>query len=227
MRLFTRMANTSGHQIIASSLILFQKTAVPFLARIGYRIHYRGLNHIPVSGPAVLICNHVSYVDWLVIAAGCQRPVRFVMHASIYRTVLWHWFFRWAKVIPIDTHRKNPAVLRAGLREIDQALRSGGLVCIFPEGRLTRNGRIGTFRKGIEAIIRRNPVPVVPLALHGLWGSFFSHQNGPAMRSRPHKFRPRVELVAGSVVTPHKPTADHLHRIVQNLYHGMDRNEAK
>jgi rhomboid family GlyGly-CTERM serine protease len=188
------------------------------LTRIMYRVRYQGLEHIPDKGAAVLVCNHVTYVDWLIIASACRRPVHFVMHAAIYRMPLLHWILRLAKAIPIESGRKNPAALRHAFEEIAGVLRCGGLVCIFPEGRLTRNGRIDRFRPGIERIIRETPVPVVPLALRGMWGSFFSHKNGPAMRIWPRTIWPPVELTAGYRVLPCAATANSLRTAVLHLH---------
>jgi rhomboid family GlyGly-CTERM serine protease len=187
------------------------------ITRILYRVRYEGIARIPSKGPAVLVCNHVSYVDWLIIASACDRPVHFVMHAAIYRQPVLRWFFRMAKVIPIDSGRKNPALLRRAFKEMAEVLHTGGLICIFPEGHLTRTGQIGRFRPGIETIIRQTPVPVVPLALRGLWGSFFSHKNGLAMRCRPLKIWTRVEVAVGIGIPAHQVSARHLQCAVQTL----------
>ena len=200
-----------------SVLQFFMGVSTQFLTRIMYRVRYHGLQRIPEDGAAVLVCNHVSYVDWLFIASACRRPVHFVMHASIYRLPFLNWIFRLAKVIPIESGKKNPAALRQAFVKISGVLESGGLVCLFPEGRLTRTGRINNFRPGIERIIRNTPVPVVPLALRGMWGSFFSHKNGPAMRCRPHKIWAPVELAVGHAVPPGMVTANRLRCTVQHL----------
>ncbi len=188
-----------------------------FLTRIMYRVRYHGLQRIPGNGAAVLVCNHVSYVDWLIIASACRRPVHFVMHASIYRLPILHWILRLANVIPIESGKKNPALLRQAFEKISNVLDGGGLVCIFPEGRLTRTGHIDEFRPGIERIIRDTPVPVVPLALRGMWGSFFSYKNGPAMRCRPQKIWAPVQLAVGRAVPPGMVTAGRLRCTVQAL----------
>jgi 1-acyl-sn-glycerol-3-phosphate acyltransferase len=164
-----------------------------------------------------LVCNHVSYVDALIIAGSCRRPIHFVMHADYYRIPVLRRLFRAAGVIPIASSRTNPNVLRKALDRIDDVLRAGGLVCLFPEGRLTRTGEIDRFRPGIETIIRRHPVPVVPLALRGLWGSMFSHKDGPALRHWPRRLRARIELAAGTTLPPHRVTAARLQKCVRQL----------
>jgi 1-acyl-sn-glycerol-3-phosphate acyltransferase len=146
-----------------------------------YRLDKSGLDNIPERGPAVLVCNHVSYVDALVIAAACPRPIRFVMHQDIFRIPVLKFFFRTSRAIPIASARENAALLERAYDEIAAALERGELIGIFPEGRITDTGELYPFRPGIRRIIARTPVPVVPMALRGLWGSFFSRKGGPAM----------------------------------------------
>jgi 1-acyl-sn-glycerol-3-phosphate acyltransferase len=185
-----------------------------------YRIRHRDLERIPEAGPAVLVCNHVSYMDALLIIGACRRPVRFVMYEPIYRLFLLNFIFRASRAIPIASQRTHPAGLKAAFDEVSDALENGEVVCIFPEGRLTRDGNLGMFKRGIERIIVRNPVPVVPMALKGLWGSFFSHKNGQAMTRLPRRFWSRVELVVGCPVTPWDVTADGLRKSVLGLKKG-------
>ncbi len=187
------------------------------LTRTLYRVRNRGLESIPQQGAAVLVCNHVSYVDALLIYAASGRPMRFVMDNSYYHIPVLRHLFKAAGVIPISSGRKNPHLLQQALEEIARTLQDGGLVCIFPEGRLTRDGEIDTFRPGIERIIAQNPVPVVPLALRGLWGSIFSHARGPARSRRTRGFWSRIEVVAGRIVAPQQVTAQSLRGLVQQL----------
>ncbi|MCB2147341.1 MAG: MFS transporter [Deltaproteobacteria bacterium] len=182
-----------------------------------YRFHHRDLDRIPDKGPAVLVCNHVSYMDALLIIGACRRPVRFVIYEPIYRIFLLNFIFRAARAIPIASQRTNPAGLKVAFDEISKALEAGEVVCIFPEGQLTQDGHVAGFKPGIERIIRRNPVPVVPMALKGLWGSFFSHKNGHAMTRLPQRFWSRVELVAGPPVAPAYVAADDLREKVMAL----------
>ena len=182
-----------------------------------YRFRHRDLARIPETGPVMLVCNHVSYMDALLIIGACRRPVRFVIDARIYRTFLLNFIFKAARAIPITSGRSNPATLKQALDSVAEALAEGEVVCIFPEGHLTRDGQIDRFRPGIERIIQRNPVPVVPLALKGLWGSFFSHRHGQAMTRLPQRFWSRVELVAGYPVAPANVTAGGLQQMVADL----------
>jgi 1-acyl-sn-glycerol-3-phosphate acyltransferase len=183
-----------------------------------YRLDKSGLDHVPDEGAAVLVCNHVSFVDALIIAAACRRPVRFVMDHHIFRVPVLNFVFRTGRAIPIASARDNPELLEKAYDEIARALEQGDVVCIFPEGRITDTGELYPFRSGIKRIIDRTPVPVVPLALRGLWGNFFSRKDGPAM-SRPSRIRPfyRIGLVAGRPVPPQQVTPESLQEQVLAL----------
>ncbi|MCA9529302.1 MAG: MFS transporter [Myxococcales bacterium] len=170
------------------------------VAHVLYRIRVRGEEHLPDEGGVLLVANHVTFVDWLIISSAYQRPVRFVMHHTFLRLPLIGFLFRGAKVIPIASAREDAAVLAAALDRIDEELRAGEPVCIFPEGRLTTDGTLGPFRPGVEAIVQRTPVPVVPIGLGGLWGSFFSRKDGAPFRRPFRRFWSRVRLTVGAPV---------------------------
>ncbi len=180
------------------------------ISRIMYRVRVHGASNIPEKGAAVLVCNHVSFVDWMLLSAACRRPIRFVMYAPIYRIPVLHLFFKCVQAIPIDSQKKNPAVYRSAFLQIQQALENHELVCIFPEGKLTRDGKIDAFKGGIRKIISSSRVPVVPMAIDGMWGSFFSHKNGRALRSFPRRVLARVNLWIGSPLRPDGLTPEEL-----------------
>jgi 1-acyl-sn-glycerol-3-phosphate acyltransferase len=183
-----------------------------------YRLEKSGLEHIPDEGPAVLVCNHVSFVDALIIAAACRRPVRFVMDHNIFRIPVLNFVFRVGGAIPIASARDNPQLLEQAYAQIAQALEHGDLVGIFPEGRITDTGELYPFRPGIRRIVERTPVPVVPMALRGLWGNFFSRKDGPAM-SRPWRMRPfaKIGLAVGAAFAPQVATPEGLQQAVLTL----------
>lgn len=163
-----------------------------------YRLRVSGSHHLPETGPGLLVCNHVSYVDALIITAACRRPIRFVMYEGIYRIPILNALFRLMRVIPIIDPRKDRRLVLQAFTQIDQALVAGELVCIFPEGRLSDTGAMHPFKLGVERIVAQRPVPVVPMALRGLWGSFFSrYAGGKALQGWPRKFWARIELVIG------------------------------
>lgn len=182
-----------------------------------YRIDAQDLDRIPKEGPALLVCNHVSFVDAMIIGGSVRRPVRFVMYYKIFNIPIMNFVFRTAKAIPIAGAKEDPELLEKAYDRIAAALEDGNLVCIFPEGAITRTGEIDTFRPGVEKILERTPVPVVPLALKGLWGSFFSRRYGAAMMGIPRKLWSKIGLVAGAIVPAAEATAAGLQDQVQAL----------
>jgi len=184
-----------------------------------YRVTYRNMDVIPDKGPAVLVCNHESYVDPFVMLAGSRRPIRFVMNQGIYKLPILNFFAKYGKAIPITSAHKNPKVAKKAFKEIAKALKAGELVCIFPEGGITRNGNLQPFRSGILKVIEHNRVPVIPLAVKGLWGSFFSYHSGKIMRSF-SKHIPlfyKVTLSAGEPIPAEEVTLVKLEQQVQAL----------
>ncbi len=187
------------------------------LTHVCYRIKHYNLHRIPLEGPAVIVCNHVSYVDALIVAGLCRHPVRFVMDSGIFKIPVLSFIFRTAKTIPIASRKKDPETYDKAFEEISRALNDGDIIFIFPEGELTRDGEIGEFRRGIETIVARNPAPVIPSALRGLWGGFFSHKGGPPMKHFPRRFFSRIEFNVGTPVPPEEVTAEGLREKVAEL----------
>jgi 1-acyl-sn-glycerol-3-phosphate acyltransferase len=187
------------------------------LVNLLYRIRERGLQQIPQTGAALIVCNHVSFMDALILAGSVRRPVRFVMDHSIFRVPVLSFIFRTARAIPIAPAHENAALLAAAYERIDAELADGEIVGIFPEGKLTSDGQMNEFRKGVEKILARRPVPVVPMALRGLWGSFFSRRGGKAMQRLPRRFWSRIEVVAGEPVATAEANAAMLQQRVAAL----------
>jgi 1-acyl-sn-glycerol-3-phosphate acyltransferase len=182
-----------------------------------YRLRLRGLEHIPAKGAAVVVCNHVSFMDALVIGGASPRPLRFLMDRPIYESPWLNWLFRLVGAIPVESDRRDPGSVRRALEEVSRALRSGEVVMLFPEGRLTPDGEVHAFRRGLETILARDPVPVIPAGLAGLWGSWTSHCNGPALSKRPHRFRARVALYFGKPIPPRLARRERLEAQVRVL----------
>ncbi|MBD3639548.1 MAG: MFS transporter [Marinobacter sp.] len=183
-----------------------------------YRVTHKDLEKIPDEGAAVLVCNHVSYVDALILAGCHHRPIRFVMDKSISEMKGLKTFFRMAKTIPICSPKQDAETYEMAFKRIKMELDEGHLVCIFPEGKLTKSGEIEEFKAGIERIIKETPVPVIPMALEGLWGSFFSHKGGHALTKRPKRFWSKVQVIAGDALQPEHVTAPGLQSRVESLH---------
>jgi 1-acyl-sn-glycerol-3-phosphate acyltransferase len=183
-----------------------------------YRVQAVGAERIPDEGAAVLVCNHVSYVDALVIMAASPRPIRFVMDHRIFGTPILSWLFRAGGAIPIAPAKEDPQLMTEAYERIAQALAAEELVCIFPEGKLTRDGEVDVFRSGVQRIIARTPVPVIPMALRGLWGSMLSRSPGnPFERAFRRGPWSRLSLAVGEPLAPVDATPELLRQIVLQL----------
>lgn len=194
----------------------FMRFLVWMLIHTFYRVKQVGKEYVPDKGPCVLVCNHVSYVDALVIAGCIRRPVRFVMDHRIFNVPVLNFVFRTAGTIPIASAKEDPAMLERAYEKIDAYLDAGEVVCIFPEGRITDNGDLNPFKPGIMRIIEKNPVPVIPMALQGLWGSFFSRWGGAAMRY-PRGIFSRIAFVIDHPLQPAVVTPERLQQKVSDL----------
>lgn len=188
------------------------------LVRTLYRLRLRGIDHVPDEGAALIVCNHVSYMDALILSASIPRPVRFVMYYRIFNIPVMSWIFRTAKAIPIAGAKEDPVLMQHAFDEVDTALADGQLVCVFPEGALTKNGDIAPFKSGVEKILERRPVPVIPMALKNMWGSMWSHRDSRLGRMRvPRRLRAHVEVVADAPVDGAGATAESLETAVRDL----------
>ncbi|MDM0115763.1 MFS transporter [Variovorax sp. J22R133] len=149
------------------------------LSRLVYRFEVRGGDHIPTEGAALLVCNHVSFVDAVLMMAASPRPIRFLMDHRIFRVPVLGWLFKMVKAIPIAPQKEDAAAYERAFEQAAQVLREGDLLAIFPEGGITKDGTLQPFKGGVKKILDRAHaeglvVPVVPMALTNLWGSFFS-----------------------------------------------------
>jgi len=182
-----------------------------------YRVHKEGLDRIPARGGCVIVCNHVSFVDAIVIAACVRRPIRFVMDHRIFHIPVLNFIFRTMRAIPIAPAKEDPGMKERAFEEAAKALKAGEIVGIFPEGRLTETGELNVFRPGLQRILEQAPAPVVPMALRGLWGSFFSRSHqGKAMRRWRGMFS-RIALVAGTPFSPELATPEALQKSILGL----------
>lgn len=209
---------------IVVTLYIFQRVpefAMRFLiwllSHTMYRVQHQALDEIPEQGGALLVCNHVSYVDALLLGGACRRPIRFVMYKPIFDIPVLNFIFRTGGAIPITSQHEDKQAYERALDAIAAGLENGDLLCIFPEGKLTADGDMNEFKKGVELIVERTPVPVIPLALRGLWGSFFSHRDGHALSKLPRRFWSRVSIIAGARVPAAQVNANDLFERVKTL----------
>ena len=195
------------------------------LSRCVYRFNIKGDHHIPTTGAAVLTCNHVSFVDPVLLMAASPRPIYFVMDHRIFKMPVLGWFFRLLKAIPIAPRAEDPVLYEAAFEAAAKVLRDGDLLAIFPEGGLTTNGELQPFKAGIMKILEnaeRDGVtaPVIPMALTNLWGSFFSRvEKGTAM-VKPFRrgLLSSVGLNVGAPLAPSSVTPSGLQARVAELF---------
>ncbi len=171
------------------------------MLRFLYQVRVRHAGRIP-AGAAVLVPNHVSMIDAMLIAAHMKRPVHYAMHWKFYRAV--KWFVAPMGAFPIASKQENPAVYAQAFDHISALLERGELLCIFPEGGLTLDGEVAPFHKGLLKILERNPVPVVPVGLRGLWGSYFSKKKRGLLKWPGH-YMEEIEMVVGEPMPPTTP----------------------
>jgi 1-acyl-sn-glycerol-3-phosphate acyltransferase len=188
-------------------------------SRLVYRFQVRGDEHIPVEGAAILVCNHVSFIDAVLLMAASPRPIHFVMDHRIFKVPVLGWMFRLAKAIPIASQKEDPAIYEAAFERAAAVLRDGDLLAIFPEGAITKDGQLGEFKGGIMKILERHPVPVIPMALTNLWGSFFSRieKDGAMVRPFRRGVFSRVGLNVGEPETPERVSPQRLRERVATL----------
>lgn len=189
-----------------------------FVTRIVYRLKVRGDLSLPTEGAAILVCNHVSFVDAIILGVTSPRPMVFIMDHRIFKTPGIGWLFKALKAIPIAPQKEDPQAYEAAFERARQVLNEGELLCLFPEGAITKDGKLQPFKAGIMKILETNPVPVIPAALHNLWGSTFSRIDGAAMK-RPLRrgLFNRIGLVVGEAIPPEQVTPEGLQERVQAL----------
>jgi len=203
---FLTLALAIGTIIILPDFLV--RLIVVLLTRTIYRIRVEGEENVPFEGPALLVSNHVSWADAVVIAATQQRRIRFVMDkAMIEHLSLFKWVFRLGKVIPISAG-DSPKKIVAALHEARQAMDDGYLVCVFAEGKLTRTGSMDRFRSGFEKIVKDTDYPIIPTYIGGLWGSIMSHYHGEVLSVLPKRLPYPVRVHFGTPMSSTSSTQD-------------------
>lgn len=188
------------------------------LTNIIYRFKIHNRERIPVNGPALLICNHVSWIDWMILASITHRPIRFVMYYTFMKIPVAARFFKDGKVIPIAGMKEDPQIFENAFKDIKRCLDEGELVCFFPEGFITSDGEVAPFKHGIERIVKENPhVDIVPLFLDGMWGSFFSRHGGKAMSKPFKRCWSKISVHVGDAIKPDEVKLDDLRAKVKSL----------
>jgi len=208
--LFTSVVTVYAFFAAAKDFIRFSLWCV---MRLFYRIELRGLDNVPAEGGALLIANHVSWLDGILVLISTPRHVRFMIWGPF--TDLWwsRWLCRTTGVIPV---KPSPKAALKALIEARRALLQGDVVCIFPEGGITRSGQLMPFKEGFLRVVEGTDTPVIPVYLEGLWGSIFSFAGGKLFAKVPNRWRYPVAVNYGAPV-PTPPTVAHVRRAIQDL----------
>ena len=199
----------SAALLLAAAIAVFHyfflvRVPLWLLTHTVYRVRSHGMEQIPATGPALLVSNHVSFIDAIVILAAQRRKVRFLVWAPFLGMPVLRVILRIARVIPIDS-RSGPRAIIQSLRTASDALAQGEVVCIFAEGGITRTGFLLPFQRGFEQIVKRSPVPIVPVCVDHVWGSVFSYQGRTFFWKLPKHVPYVVHVNFGA---PLPPTAD-------------------
>lgn len=183
------------------------------LAKLLFKLDVKGAAHIPQSGPVIIAANHISYLDWLLIASACPRAPRFTLYAGYWK----RWItplFRWGGTIPICSKAEDPVTYKNAFIQMGQYLDDDHIIVIFPEGTLTSDGKLHPFKHGIDKVLARNPVPVVPCRLsYALWDHWTSRKPGPKSFS----FRPQMLVTFGQPLGGIDAGAEKAFEAIQSL----------
>ena len=204
--------SSSVSVFLADSLV---RAFVWMVTRLFYPLRVRGLENVPRQGGVLLVSNHVSFVDWILLTAAAKRPVRYLISKEFYESPWLNPFVRVARVIPIPAGFR-PHEIALALQHCGDAIRSGEVVCVFAEGGITRTGKLMPFERGFEKIMRGVDAPIVPVALDGMWGSIFSFAGGKFFCKWPRQLRRLVTVNFGQPL-PATAKADEAHVAVAKL----------
>lgn len=172
------------------------------LSKILYRVEVVGAEFFPHEGPVILVCNHVSFVDWVLLMGALDRPIHFVIDYNYYYVPTGPFWFRQAGLVPIATRKESEEVLNKAFDTIYDDLDAGSVIGLFPEGWITRSGEMRKFQPGISKILKNRPVPVVMAAIDGLWGSMFSFKGGKVLLKKPSGFRRVITVTFSKPIDP-------------------------
>lgn len=183
------------------------------IAHTMFRVRLVGKTNVPLRGPAVLASNHVSYADGFLIGGCVSCPIRFLVWKPFFDVFGVNWILRWIKAIPVDD--TGPRGIAYAIGRARKDLADGHLVCIFPEGFITRTGDLLPFKRGMEKIVQGLDVPIVPVHLHGLWGSIFGFERGKCWWKWPTRVPYPVTISFGTPMLARSAANDVRHAIEQ------------
>lgn len=195
-----------------SYLPVFWEIIASAIARMLYRVRFRGHEHIPAKGGAVIIANHLSYIDPVVLQLACPRPIRFIGHKSLRANPFFDWIFRLSGALTISAGKPAEAI-----RLAIKAVEAGEIVAVFPEGQISRTGQLMAIRRGFEVIARKANVPVIPAYIDGVWGSVFSFAGNSYLWKSPRLMPTHVFVQFGAPIPIEQATPAHARKLLLDL----------
>ncbi len=205
--------------LLAVAAVSLHRTAPHFLrflalviARRHYKVKTLGAENLPSSGGALLVCNHVSYVDTIILSLASKRPIRFISYEGIFQAPVLGPVLRLFGTIPISPSKARSALTRAA-----ECIQQGEIVCIFPEGQLTRTGALMELKSGFEIIARRAQCPTIVAHMDGLWGSIHSFEGGRYFKKWPKSLRRDVTVSFAPALNPAEATTDRVRETILDL----------
>jgi hypothetical protein len=198
-----------------------------FFSRLFYRIDVVGGEDFPEEGPVIIVCNHVSFVDWMILMGVIKRPIHFVIDWNYYYLPTGPFWFRQAGLVPIATRKESEEILKRAFELIHEDLDKGSVMGLFPEGWITRNGQMRRFQPGVSKILKGKPVPVVYAALDGLWGSIFSFSGGRVLLKFPRGFRSKIKVHLSSPIVAEKYDAREAERWIKERVSHYDETHTE
>jgi len=172
------------------------------LSHLFYNFKVKGKENLPENGPFIILCNHVSFIDWLFIYAAIKPSPQFIIDWAYYYMPLGPFWFKQGGLIPIATKKESKEVLEKAYKALSNNIQNGSVLAVFPEGTITRNGEMNELRPGILKVIKENPVPIIPISLNGLWGSVFSFEGGHVIFKIPKSLRRKITLTISKPIDP-------------------------
>ncbi len=195
-----------------SYLPVFWEVIASLIARLHYRVRFRGHEHIPAKGGAVIIANHLAYIDPVVLQLACPRPIRFIGHKSLRSNAFFDWIFRMSGALTISAGKPSEAI-----RLAIKAVEAGEIVAIFPEGQISRTGQLMAIRRGFEVIARKANVPIIPAYIDGVWGSVFSFAGNSYLWKSPRLMPTHVFVQFGAAIPVEQATPAHARKVLLDL----------
>jgi 1-acyl-sn-glycerol-3-phosphate acyltransferase len=197
----------------------FIRFIVWIIAHFLYHIEVKGREHLPEKGAAILVCNHVSFVDGIIMSAVSKRPIRFLLDYQLFNSPILGRISRLAKAIPIATGKEDQKIKKQALYRAVEALHDQEIVGLFPEGFITRDGHLGELKYGVIQLAQQSHAVVIPMAIQGLWGSFFSRRYGRAMSHWPKRFyRTTIGLNIGKPIPAAECTLEKIREAIMALH---------